>query len=83
LIEVVGGQQQVMAQVPESHVSSLAVGKKTSISVAALHLSATGVVTEVILNPTRDSAGVTYDVIITLNRTVPGLLPGMSAAVRT
>jgi HlyD family secretion protein len=83
LIEVVGGQQQVMAQVPESHVSSLPVGKTTSISVAALHLRAAGVVTEVILNPTRDSAGVTYDVVITLNRTVPGLLPGMSATVRT
>jgi multidrug efflux pump subunit AcrA (membrane-fusion protein) len=83
LIEVVGGFQQIMAQVPESDVSKLPVGHKATVSVSALHTSATGTVTDVVLNPTRDNSAVTYDVIITLSRTVPGLLPGMSATVRT
>jgi hypothetical protein len=34
------------------------------------------------LSPTRDSNAVTYDVTITLKRTVSGLLPGMSASVQ-
>ena len=82
LIEVVGGQQQVMAQVPESKISKLPVGHTATVTVPALRSTATGVVTEVVLNPTRDNTAVTYDVIITLSRTVSGLLPGMSATVR-
>ena len=71
-----------MAQVPESKISKLPVGHTATVTVSALRSTATGVVTEVVLNPTRDSTAVTYDVIITLSHTVPGLLPGMSATVR-
>ena len=38
-------------------------------------------VTQLDLSPNRGSNGVTYDVIVDLNRTLSGLLPGMSATV--
>ncbi|MBO0727778.1 MAG: biotin/lipoyl-binding protein [Acidimicrobiaceae bacterium] len=81
LIEVIGGQQQVMAQVPESQLHSVPVGHSVHVSFDALHTSAPGTVTQVVLAATRNNTGVTYDVIITLNRSVGGLLPGMSAHV--
>lgn len=82
LIELVGGAQQVLAQVPQSNVSSLQVGHSVSVYFSALNITETGVVTGVGLSPTRDSNAVTYDVTITLKRTVSGLLPGMSASVQ-
>lgn len=81
LIEVIGGKQQVMAQVPESDLHSMPVGHTVNVSFDALHSSASGTVTQVVLAATRNNTGVTYDVIITLNRSVGGLLPGMSAHV--
>jgi multidrug efflux pump subunit AcrA (membrane-fusion protein) len=82
LVEIVGGQQQVMAQVPETKIGKLPVGHAATVSVPALGLTTSGVVTEVVLNPTRGTS-VSYDVIVTLDRTVSGLLPGMSATVRS
>jgi multidrug efflux pump subunit AcrA (membrane-fusion protein) len=83
LVEVVGGQQQVMAQVPESDVSRLPVGHTATVTISPLNIRTTGVVTEVVLNATRNSSSVSYDVFITLSRTVPGLLPGMTASVHS
>jgi multidrug efflux pump subunit AcrA (membrane-fusion protein) len=83
VIELISGRQQVKAQVPESSVSDLPVGKTTTITFSAINESASGVVTQVDLNPTRDNSAVTYNVVITLTRALPGLLPGMTATVRT
>ena len=38
LVEVIGGDQQVMAQVPESNVSKFPIGHTASVSIAALRL---------------------------------------------
>ena len=81
LMELVGGRQQILAQIPESEVASVPVGKSTTVNITALNLKASGVVTQVDLSPSKGSNGVTYQVIITLNRTASGLLPGMSATV--
>lgn len=83
LIEVVGGDQQVTAQVPESSVGRFQVGHTTSVAFSVLNTTETGVVTEVVLNPTNNNSAVTYQVMIRLDRTVPGLLPGMTATVRS
>jgi hypothetical protein len=83
VVEIVGGAQQVTAQVPESDVSALPVGHQAKVSIPALNTSVTGTVTAVVLTPTRTTSAVEYDVQITLNRAVPGLLPGMSASVST
>ena len=82
LIELVGGVQQIMAQVPESDVSSLPVGHKATVSISAINLTTDAVVSDIVLNAARASNAVTYDVVLTLDRTIPGLLPGMSASVR-
>lgn len=81
LIELVGGRQQIMAQIPESEVASVQVGKPTTVNISALNVKASGLVTQLDLSPTKGSSGVTYNVIVALNRTVSGLLPGMSATV--
>ena len=81
LIELVGGRQQIMAQIPESEVASVQVGKPATVNISALNVKALGQVTQLGLSPNRDPSGVTYDVIVALNRTVSGLLPGMSATV--
>jgi multidrug efflux pump subunit AcrA (membrane-fusion protein) len=81
LIELVGGLQQIMAQIPEAQVASVQVGKPATVAISALNLKASGVVTQLGLSPTRGTNGVTYDVIVDLNRAVSGLLPGMSATV--
>lgn len=83
LLEVIGGDQQVMAQVPESNVSRFPVGHRASVSIAALATTTTASVTDVVLNATRSSGSVSYDVVLTLGRALPGLLPGMTAAVRS
>ncbi len=84
LVEVIGGNQQVMAQVPESHVSGFPIGHAASVSIPALNTTTPARVTEVVLNATRSSTGsVSYDVVLTLDHPVPGLLPGMSATVRS
>jgi hypothetical protein len=70
-----------MAQIPESEVASVQVGKPTTVNISALNVKASGLVTQLDLSPTKGSSGVTYNVIVALNRTVPGLLPGMSATV--
>jgi multidrug efflux pump subunit AcrA (membrane-fusion protein) len=82
LIEVIGGVQQVMAQVPESEISSLPIGHSASVSVSAVNVTTDAVVSDIVLNAARAANAVTYDVVLTLNRTIPGLLPGMSASVR-
>ncbi len=83
LIEIVGGDQQVTAQVTESGIGHFAVGHTASVTFSVLNGTYTGVVSEVVLNPTSDNTAVTYQVIVRLSRTVPSLLPGMSATVRT
>jgi hypothetical protein len=82
LIEIIGGHQQVLAQVPETEISHTPVGKTVSVYFTALNRTEAGVVTQIGLSPTRDSTAVTYDVTVVLSHTVPGLLPGMSATVR-
>lgn len=81
MLEVVGGRQQVMAQIPESEVSSVQVGKAATVNISALNSKASGSVTQVDLSPSKGANGVTYQVVIALGRTVSGLLPGMSATV--
>ena len=81
LIELVGGRQQIMAQIPESEVASVQIGKPATVNISALNTTASGLVTQLDLSPTKDSNGVTYDVIVALDRTLSGLLPGMSATV--
>jgi multidrug efflux pump subunit AcrA (membrane-fusion protein) len=83
LVEIVGGTQQVTAQVPESSIGKFRVGQGTSVNFSVLGITQEGVVTGVVLSPTGNSAAVTYEVIIKLDRTVPGLLPGMTATVRS
>ena len=83
LVEIIGGSQQVTAQVPESSIGRFQVGHTASVTFSVLDITQGGVVTGVVLSPTSNSAAVTYDVIVKLGRTVPGLLPGMSATVRT
>jgi multidrug efflux pump subunit AcrA (membrane-fusion protein) len=82
VVELIGGQQQIVAQIPESDVSRLPVGHRGSIRISALNMTTTGVVTEVVLNASRAANAVTYDVVFNLDGTLPGLLPGMSATVR-
>ena len=82
LVEIVGGIQQVTAQVPESSIGRFRVGQTASVTFSVLDVTQTGVVTGVVLSPTGNSAAVTYEVIVKLSRTVPGLLPGMTATVR-
>lgn len=81
LIEVVGGRQQIMAQIPESEVAAVRVGKAATVNISALNVRTSGQVTQLNLTPTNGSNGVTYSVIVALNKTVAGLLPGMSATV--
>ena len=81
LIEIVGGRQQIMAQIPESEVGSMQVGKPSTVNISALNVKTSGRVTQLDLTPTKGSTGVTYTVVVALDRTVPGLLPGMSATV--
>jgi multidrug efflux pump subunit AcrA (membrane-fusion protein) len=83
LVEIVGGIQQVTAQVPESSIGKFRVGQGISVNFSVLDITQEGVVTGVVLSPTGNSAAVTYEVIIKLDRTVPGLLPGMTATVRS
>ena len=42
LIELVGGRQQIMAQIPESEVASVQVGKPTTVNISALNIKASG-----------------------------------------
>ncbi len=70
-----------MAQIPESEVGSVQVGKPSTVNISALNVKTSGGVTQVDLTPTKGSTGVTYPVVVALDRTVPGLLPGMSATV--
>ena len=83
LVEIVGGIQQVTAQVPESKVGRFRVGEGASVTFSVLGVTQEGRVTGVVLSPTANSTGVTYAVIVKLDRTVPGLLPGMTATVRS
>jgi multidrug efflux pump subunit AcrA (membrane-fusion protein) len=82
VIEVIGGRQQVLSQVPEATISRTPVGKTVSVYFTALNRTESGVVTQVGVSPTRDNTAVTYNVTVTLSRAVPGLLPGMSATVK-
>ena len=82
LIEVIGGRQQVLSQVPEANIARTPVGKTVSVYFTALNLTETGIVTQVGVSPTRDNTAVTYNVTVTLSHTVPGLRPGMSATVK-
>jgi hypothetical protein len=54
-----------------------------SVNFSVLDVTQEGVVTGVVLSPTGNSSAVTYEVIVKLDRTVPGLLPGMTATVRS
>ena len=81
LIEIVGGRQQIMAQIPESEVAAVRVGKASTVNISALNVKASGQVTQLNLTPTNGSNGVTYTVVVALDKTVAGLLPGMSATV--
>lgn len=83
VIEIIGGQQQVEAQIPENRVSSLGVGRTVHVEVPALNLTVTGTVADVVLTPARSASSAQYDVFVNLSRTVAGLLPGMSATVRS
>ncbi len=83
LVEIIGGIQQVTAQVPESSIGRFQVGHTATVAFSVLNLSQSGVVTGVVLSPTSNSSAVTYAVIVKLNRTVPGLLPGMTATIRS
>jgi multidrug efflux pump subunit AcrA (membrane-fusion protein) len=83
LVEIVGGIQQVTAQVPESSIGRFRVGQGASVTFSVLDITQEGTVTGVVLSPTGNSAAVTYEVIVKLDRTVPGLLPGMTATVRS
>ena len=83
LVEVIGGIQQVTAQVPESSIGRFQVGHTATVTFSVLNVTQTGVVTGVVLSPTSNSSAVTYAVIVKLDRTVPGLLPGMTATIRS
>ena len=83
LVEIIGGIQQVTAQVPESSIGRFQVGHPATVTFSVLNVTQQGVVTGVVLSPTSNSAAVTYAVVVKLDRTVPGLLPGMSATVRS
>ncbi len=83
LVEIVGGIQQVTAQVPEASIGTFRVGQAASVTFSVLDVTQEGTVTGVVLSPTGNSSAVTYEVIVKLDRTVPGLLPGMTATVRS
>ncbi len=83
LVEIIGGIQQVTAQVPESSIGRFQVGHPATVTFSVLNVTQQGVVTGVVLSPTSNSAAVTYAVVVKLDRTVPGLLPGMTATVRS
>ncbi|HWE55251.1 MAG TPA: hypothetical protein VG435_07035 [Acidimicrobiales bacterium] len=80
LIEIVGGQQQVSAQVPQSDIGKFSIGKTASVRLSALGVSTTGKVVEMYLNPSRGTNNVDYQVVLQI-QPVTGLLPGMSAVV--
>ena len=80
LIELVGGRQQIMAQIPEAEVASVRVGKSATVNLGFEH-HGVGRGHPVGTEPNEGINGVTYDVIVDLKRTVSGLLPGMSSTV--
>jgi multidrug efflux pump subunit AcrA (membrane-fusion protein) len=80
LIQLAAGRTEVVAQVPEASVSKFHVGRAATITINALGWTTSAKVGQVVLDPAR-STSVTYDVVFVPNRTIPGLLPGMSASV--
>jgi RND family efflux transporter MFP subunit len=81
-IELDGTTLQVVANVVESDVSSMALGQTATVNIGALGQRATGTVTSVA--PTTDGATdsvVTYPVTVTLDEPDANVKPGMSSDV--
>lgn len=84
LAECIGGQQQVEVQVPESHVSGFQAGRTVHVNVPALHTTVDGKVSEVLLTAAKGNSSPQYEVFVNLQGApLAGLLPGMTANVRT
>ena len=83
LIEVMAGPQQITAQVNESAVSHFTVGHHATVRMNATDVNVPATAVGIILNPARTATAVTYDVILNLDHPLTGLLPGMSATVRS
>lgn len=81
LVELIGGEQQVMAQVPEKDIGRFHDGQTLTVGLADLHTSVTGTVSSIVLSAARTATSVTYNVVVSLAHPISGLLPGMSASV--
>ncbi len=82
LLELIGGQQQVTAEIPEGNVGSFHTGILVHVQIDALHRTVNGTLSSVVQTAVHTGGSVTYDAIVTLDKAVGGLLPGMSASIR-
>lgn len=82
LITLYAGPLSVVAQIPETDMSSVHIGGPASLDISALSLSVPGTVKSTALDPVHSSSSTTYyDVTISLNSTDARIMAGMTVQV--
>jgi multidrug efflux pump subunit AcrA (membrane-fusion protein) len=82
LITLYTGPLTVVAQIPETDMSSVHVGGPATVDISALDLSVPGTVRGTALDPVRGSSSTTfYDVTLSLNSNDAQIMAGMSVQV--
>lgn len=82
LITLYTGPLSVLAQIPETDMSSVHVGGPASLDISALNLSVPGTVQSTALDPVHSSSSTTYyDVTISLKSTDVRIMAGMTVQV--
>ena len=82
LITLYTGPLSVVAQIPETDMSSVHIGGPAGLDVSALSLSVPGTVKSTALDPVHSSSSTTYyDVTISLNSTDARIMAGMTVQV--
>jgi len=81
LIQLAAGPTNVETQVPESAVRELRPGRRATVNVPALGARFGARLLRVVPVPVQADSGVSYNVLFTLLRPSPRVLPGMSADV--
>jgi multidrug efflux pump subunit AcrA (membrane-fusion protein) len=82
LITLYTGPLTVVAQIPETDMSSVHVGDPATVDISALGLSVPGTVRGTALDPVRGSSSTTYyDVTLSLSSTDTRIMAGMSVQI--
>jgi multidrug efflux pump subunit AcrA (membrane-fusion protein) len=81
LIQLAAGPTEMEAQVSESAVGELRPGRRATVTVPALGASFSARLLRVVPDPVQANGNVSYEVLFTLRRPSPQVLPGMSADV--